>query len=50
MNEIKTGASHEPNKLTGNCNVSMAYNFTVGGIAVATALLIGYFAYRYWWK
>ena len=32
------------------CNVNSTFNFTVGGIAIAAALLIGYLAYVYWWK
>lgn len=32
------------------CNVNSALNFTVGGVAIAVALLIGYLAYIYWWK
>lgn len=31
-----------------NCNVSMKFNFAVGGIAIALAVLIGYLAYVYW--
>nr|WP_281723029.1 hypothetical protein [Nitrosomonas nitrosa] len=50
MNQVKTESSNEHDKATGNCNVSMTYNFTVGGIAVAAALIIGYLAYNYWWK
>ena len=32
------------------CNVNSAFNFAVGGFAIAAALLIGYLAYVYWWK
>ena len=32
------------------CNVNSTFNFTVGGFAIAAALLIGYLAYVYWWK
>ncbi len=32
-----------------NCNVNSVFNFTVGGIAIAVALLIGYLAYVHWW-
>jgi len=33
-----------------SCNVNSTFNFTVGGFAIAAALLIGYMAYVYWWK
>ena len=33
-----------------SCNVSSTFNFTVGGLAIVAALLIGYLAYVYWWK
>ena len=36
------GAQQHP-----GCNVSMAFNFAAGGIAIAAALLICYLAYRY---
>lgn len=32
------------------CNANSTFNFTVGGFAIAAALLIGYLAYVYWWK
>ncbi len=32
------------------CNVNSTFNFTVGGLAIAAALLISYCAYLYWWK
>lgn len=32
------------------CNVNSTFNFTVGGFAIAAALLIGYLAYVYWLK
>ena len=31
------------------CNVNSTFNFTVGALAIAAALVIGYLAYRYWW-
>ena len=37
-------------RLQSGCNVNSAFNFTVGGVAIAAALLIGYIAYVYWWK
>jgi hypothetical protein len=30
------------------CNVSMKFNFTVGGVAIAIAFAIGYLVYAYW--
>ncbi len=30
-----------------SCNVSSTFNFTVGGLAIAAVLLIGYLAYLY---
>jgi hypothetical protein len=33
-----------------SCNVNSTFNFIVGGIAIAAALLIGYLSYVYWWK
>lgn len=38
------------NRPQPNCNVNSTFNFTVGGFAIAAALLIGYLAYVYWWK
>lgn len=32
-----------------SCNVSSKFNFTVGGLAIAVAGLIGYLAYARWW-
>ena len=32
-----------------SCNVSSTFNFTVGALAIAAALVICYLAYRYWW-
>ncbi len=42
---IGTGDRPQP-----GCNVNSTFNFTVGGFAIAAALLIGYLAYMYWWK
>lgn len=33
-----------------SCNVNSTFNFTVGGLAIAAALLIVYLAYVYWLK
>ncbi len=32
------------------CDVNSTFNFTVGGFAIAAALLIGYLAFVYWWR
>ncbi len=32
------------------CNVNSTFNFTVGGIAIVAALLVGYLVYAYWWR
>jgi hypothetical protein len=32
------------------CNVSSTFNFTVGGLAIVAAVLIGYLAWLYWFK
>ena len=32
------------------CNVNSKLNFTVGGVATAVALVLGYLAYVFWWK
>jgi hypothetical protein len=31
------------------CNVNSTFNFTVGGLAIAVAVLLGYIAYARWW-
>ena len=36
-------------KPVSSCNVSSTFNFTVGALAIAAALAIGYLAYRFWW-
>ncbi len=33
-----------------SCNVNSTFNFTVGALAIAGAVLIGYFVYVYWLK
>ena len=30
-----------------SCNTSMTFNFTVGAIAIAVAVVVGYVVYRY---
>jgi len=37
-------ANREP-----NCNVNSVFNFTVGGLSIAAAVLVGYLAYVRWW-
>jgi len=32
------------------CDVNSRFNFTVGGFAIAAALLIGYLTFVYWWR
>jgi hypothetical protein len=32
------------------CNVNSTFNFTVGGIAIAAAVLIGYLVYFFVWR
>lgn len=44
----KTNESND-NRL-GNCNVNQKFNFVTGVVAVAVALVAGYFAYMHWWK
>ena len=36
-------------KPVSSCTVSSTFNFTVGALSIAAALVIGYLAYRYWW-
>ena len=32
------------------CDVNSKFNFTVGGFAIAAALLIAYLTFVYWWR
>lgn len=48
MNQTKPETKDVKGQLPTNCNVNMAFNFTVGAVATAAALLIGYFLYVYW--
>lgn len=43
MNQIK----RENVKDQRGCNVSMKFNFAVGGVAIAIAFVIGYLVYVY---
>ena len=47
---MKTKMNDVGGRLKPNCNVNSTLNFTVGGAAIAAALLIVYLAYVYWWK
>ena len=47
---MKSETSDPGNRTQPGCNVNSKFNFTVGGFAVAAALLICYVAYVYWWK
>jgi len=40
-----SGGRQEP-----GCNVSSRFNFTVGGVAIAAALLGAYLLYMFLWK
>lgn len=44
MNQTKTNDGQRMR----SCNVSMKFNFAIGGIAIALAVVIGYFAYVNW--
>jgi len=46
---MKTNAKDDDRPQPG-CNVNSTFNFTVGGIAIAAAILIGYWVYMHWWK
>jgi hypothetical protein len=50
MNQMKSETNDAGDRLQPGCNVSSTFNFTMGGIAIAVALLIGYLAYVRWWK
>ena len=47
---MKTEKNDIGDKLEPGCNVNSRFNFTVGGLAIAAALLIGYLVYVYLWK
>ncbi len=46
---MKTETNDVGGKLQPNCNVNSTFNFTVGGLAIAAALVIGYLAYVFSW-
>lgn len=45
---MQTEMSDIKDRPKANCNVSSTFNFTVGGIAIAAALVIFYLVYRFW--
>jgi hypothetical protein len=47
---MKAEINDDTAKSSRGCNVSSTFNFTVGGLAIAAALLIGYLACLYWFK
>ncbi len=47
---MKTQMSDVGGQLPPGCNVSSTFNFTVGALAIAAAVLLGYFVYAYWLK
>ncbi len=44
---MKTDTNDAGDRPQRGCNVNSTFNFTVGGLAIAAALLIGYLAYAY---
>jgi|SoimicmetaTmtLAB_FD_contig_51_980449_length_568_multi_2_in_0_out_0_1 hypothetical protein len=47
---MKAETNDDAAKSPRGCNVSSRFNFTVGGLAIAAALLIGYLACLYWFR
>ena len=47
---MKAEMNDDAAKSQRGCNVSSTFNLTVGGFAIAAALLIGYLAWVYWFK
>lgn len=47
---MKSETNDAGDRLQRGCNVNATFNFTVGGLAITAALLIGYLAYSYWWN
>jgi hypothetical protein len=47
---MKAETNDDGTKSRRGCDVSSTFNFTVGGLAIAAALLIGYLACVYWFK
>jgi hypothetical protein len=50
MNQMKSEINNTGDRTQTGCNVNSTLNFTVGGFAIAAALLIGYLVYVYWLK
>ena len=48
MNQTELETKGRGSQQHPTCNVSMAFNFAVGGIAIAITLLICYLVYEYW--
>jgi len=48
MAQTQARGSAEPG--VAGCAVNSTFNFTVGAVAIAVALLIGYWAYTMWSK
>ncbi len=44
---MQTDTNDIKDRSKANCGVSSTFNFTVGGIAIAAALLIAYLIYPY---
>ena len=47
MNQMESETKGRGAQQQSSCNVSMVFNFAVGGIAIAATLLICYLAYSY---
>ena len=47
MNAQKRGV--DKNQPQPGCNVNSTFNYTVGGFAIAAALLIGYLLVHFFW-
>ncbi|MDQ3746333.1 MAG: hypothetical protein M3444_18325 [Acidobacteriota bacterium] len=47
MSEQKGDVGNQPRP---GCNVNSTFNFTVGGLAIAAAVVIGYLVYLFWWR
>lgn len=47
---MKSETNDARDRLQPGCNVNSTFNFTVGGFAIAAALLIAYLAFVVWWK
>jgi hypothetical protein len=47
---MKAETNDDSGKLTPGCNVNSTFNFTVGGLAIAAAVLLGYLSCAYWFN